>query len=76
MTEWTSSRSLLHGHGPSCRAAKTTGADAQVTTRWERLIKLAVWVERAVRRIVLHLPMACSWPSTWRQIVRALGATS
>jgi Transposase DDE domain group 1 len=58
------------------RAAKTTCADAQVTTLRERLIKLAVWVERSVRRIVLHLPTTFPWLSTWRQIARAVGATS
>src|SRR5437773_3958591 len=35
------------------RARGTACADAQVTTLRERLIKLAVWVERSVRRIVL-----------------------
>jgi hypothetical protein len=58
------------------RAAKTTGADAQVTTLRERLIKLAVWVERSVRRIVLHLPTTFPWLATWRQLARAVGATS
>ena len=58
------------------RAAKTTCADAQVTTLRERLLKLAVWVERSVRRIVLHLPAAFPWLSTWRQIARAVGATT
>ena len=58
------------------RAAKTICADAQVTTLRERLIKLAVWVERSVRRIVLHLPTAFPWLTTWRQIARAVGATS
>ena len=38
------------------RAAGTACADAQVTTLRERLLKLAVWVERSARRIVLHLP--------------------
>ncbi len=56
-------------HGTAC-------ADAQVTTLRERLIKLAVWVERSVRRIVLHLPMTCPWLRTWRQLARAVGATS
>jgi hypothetical protein len=36
-------------HGTDC-------ATAQVSTLRERLFKLAVWVERLVRRIVLHLP--------------------
>jgi hypothetical protein len=58
------------------RAAKTTCANAQVTTLRERLIKLAVWVERSVRRIVLHLPTAFPWLSTWRQLARAVGARS
>jgi hypothetical protein len=40
------------------RAGQTASAAAQVTTLRERLIKLAVWVERSARRIVLHLPLA------------------
>lgn len=58
------------------RAARTTCADAQVTTLRERLIKLAVWVERSVRRIVLHLPATCPWFPTWRSLARAVGATT
>ena len=58
------------------RARGTACADAQVITLRERLIKLAVWVERSVRRIVLHLPATCPWLSTWRQLARAVGATS
>jgi len=58
------------------RAAKTTCAAAQVTTLRERLIKLAVHVERSVRRIVLHLPTTFPWLTTWRQVARAVGATS
>jgi hypothetical protein len=58
------------------RAARTACAAAQVTTLRERLIKLAVWVERSVRRIVLHLPMTFPWLPTWRQLARAVGATS
>ena len=42
-------------------------ADAQVSTLRERLIKLAAWVERSVRRIVLHLPTTYPWLTTWRQ---------
>ena len=57
------------------RAASTTCADAQVSTLRERLIKLAVWVERSVRRIVLHLPATFPWLRAWRQIARAVGAT-
>jgi len=58
------------------RAARTLGADAQITTLRERLIKLAVWVERSVRRVVLHLPTTFPWLTTWRQIARAVGATA
>jgi hypothetical protein len=57
------------------RAAGTACADAQVTTLRERLLKLAVWVERSVRRIVLHLPASFPWLPTWRRIARAVGAT-
>jgi hypothetical protein len=57
------------------RAAGTACADAQVTTLRERLLKLAVWVERSVRRIVLHLPAAFPWLPTWQRIARAVGAT-
>ena len=58
------------------RAQGTVYADAQVTTLRERLIKLAVWVQRSVRRIVLHLPSAFPWLRPWRHIARAVGATS
>ncbi len=58
------------------RAHGTACADAQVTTLRERLIKLAVWVERSVRRIVLHLPATFPWLPTWRQLARAVGATT
>jgi hypothetical protein len=58
------------------RAHGTACADAQVLTLRERLIKLAVWVERSVRRVVLHLPATFPWLRTWRQLARAVGATS
>ena len=54
------------------RARGTACADAQVTTLRERLIKLAVWVERSVRRIVLHLPQYAPWRSEWCHVARAL----
>jgi len=60
----------LRGH-----AAGTAGAAAQVTTWRERLFKVAVWIERSVRRIVLHFPATFPWQPTWRQIARAVGAT-
>jgi hypothetical protein len=58
------------------RAAGTACADAQVSTLRERLLKLAVRVERSVRRIVLHLPATFPWRPAWQQIARAVGATT
>jgi hypothetical protein len=57
------------------RRAATT-ADTLVTTLRERFVKLAVWVERSARRIILHLPLTFPWLSTWRQLARAVGATT
>jgi hypothetical protein len=57
------------------RAARTACAHAQVTTLRERLIKLAVWVHRSVRRIVLHVPVSAPWLATWRYLACAVGAT-
>ena len=48
---------------------------AQVCTVRARLVKIAVWVERSVRRIVLHLPQAFPWRDTWRDLAHALTAT-
>lgn len=56
-------------------AVGTACATAQVTTLRERLLKLAVWVQRSVRRIVLHFPTSFPWHPTWRQIACAVGAT-
>ncbi len=56
------------------RAQRTACADAQVETLRERLLKLAVWVERSVRRIVLHLPATFPWRHTWQQLAQAVGA--
>jgi hypothetical protein len=56
-----------HAQGTAC-------ADAQVSTLRERLLKLAAWVERSARRIVLHLPTTYPWLTTWRQIAVAVGA--
>jgi DDE family transposase len=56
--------------------ARTTAVGtAQVWTLRERLLKVAVWVERSVRRIVLHLPQAFPWRDTWRDLAQALTAT-
>jgi hypothetical protein len=54
-------------HGTDC-------ARAQVSTLRERLLKVAVWVERSARRIVLHLPQFAPWGVTWRRMAVALGA--
>lgn len=56
--------------------ARATGlGPAQVGTLRERLLKIAVWVARSVRRIVLHLPQASLWRDPWRQLAAALTAT-
>ena len=55
--------------------AKRTGcARAQVSTLRERLLKVGVWIEVSVRRIVLHLPTsyldsAVAEGTQWRSIV-------
>ena len=56
-------------------ATGTACATAQVTTLRERLLKVAVWIERSVRRIVLHFPTSFPWQPTWRELAGALGAT-
>lgn len=56
------------------RAAGTACAQAQVTTLRERLLKLAVWVEGSVRRLVLHLPRHAPWRAAWRHLAVAVGA--
>jgi hypothetical protein len=56
-----------HAQGTAC-------ADAQVSTLRDRLLKLAVWVERSVRRIVRHRPTTFPWRLTWRQIAVSVGA--
>ena len=55
-------------------AAGTACARAQVSTLRERLLKLGAWVERSVRRIVLHLPQYAPWQAEWCCIARSLGA--
>ena len=56
-------------------AAGTACAGAQATTLRERLLKVAVWIERSVRPIVLHFPATFPWQTPWRQIAVALGAS-
>jgi hypothetical protein len=58
------------------RAAGTALANAQVTTLREQLLKVAVWVQRSARRIVLHFPIDFPWLHCWKQIAAAVGATS
>jgi len=55
-------------------AAGTDCARAQVSTLRERLLKLGAWVERSVRRIVLHLPQHAPWHAAWCRVARNLGA--
>jgi hypothetical protein len=56
-------------------ARATALGSAQVGTLRERLLKIAVWVERSVRRLVLHFPQAFPWRDAWQQLAHALGAT-
>jgi hypothetical protein len=56
------------------RLAGTDCARAQVSTLRDRLFKLGVWVQRSVRRIVLHLPSTAGWQSQWCRAARLLGA--
>jgi hypothetical protein len=57
-------------------AAGTSCARAQVSTLRERLIKLGVWVERSVRRVVLHFPAAFPFKEDWCRLARALNANA
>jgi len=57
-------------------AAGTAWATAQAITLRERVLKVAVWVERSVRRIVLHFPASFPWRPTWGQLACAVGAHS
>jgi hypothetical protein len=57
----------LHAAGTAC-------ATAQAPTLRERVLKVAVWVTRSVRRIVLHFPTAFPWQAEWWQIACAVGA--
>ncbi len=55
-------------------AARTAFRSAQVSTLREQLCKLGAWIERSVRRIVLHLPASCAHRHDWQIIARSLGA--
>jgi hypothetical protein len=48
--------------------------DAQVTRLRDRLLKLPVWVEESVRRVVLHLPTTFLGQPEWQRIALRLGA--
>ena len=49
-------------------------ARAQVSTLRERLLKVGVWIEVSVRRIVLHLPASYPFKHDWGRLAVALGA--
>jgi len=56
-------------------ARGTAVGAAQVWTLREQLLKVAVWIERSVRRVVLHFPQTFPWREAWQQLAHALGAT-
>lgn len=56
------------------RAAGTALARAQVATLRERLLKVAVWVRKSVRRIVLHFPVNYPWLDCWKHIAKTVAA--
>ena len=55
-------------------ARRTGCARAQVNTLRLRLLKLGVWIESSVRRIVLHLPTSTPFADDWRRIAHSVGA--
>ena len=57
----------LRAHGTCC-------ARSQVSTLRDRLLKLGVWIETSVRRIVLHMPIGAPFADEWRRIARSVGA--
>src|SRR5690606_18353052 len=56
------------------RARDTCCARSQVSTLRDRLLKLGVWIETSVRRVVLHLPMGAPFADEWRRIARSISA--
>jgi len=56
-------------------ARGTVVGAAQVSTLRASLLKVAVWIERSVRRVVLHFPQAYPWRDAWQQLAQALHAT-
>jgi hypothetical protein len=61
--------------GLQLAARATVLGAAQTWILRERVLKVAVWVERSVRRIVLHLPLTFPWRDAWQQLAHALSAT-
>lgn len=55
-------------------ARRTCCARAQVSTLRLRLLKLGVWIESSVRRVVLHLPISTPYADEWHRIARSVGA--
>jgi len=58
------------------QARHTAYRDAQVTRLRDRLLKLPVWVEESVRRIVLHLPTTFLAKEDWQRMAFAVGGQS
>lgn len=56
------------------QARHTDLRDAQVTRLRDRLLRLPVWVEESVRRIVMHLPNSFLAMRDWQRIALRLGA--
>ena len=57
-------------------AIGTELATAQVTTLRERLFKIAAWVERSARRVVIHFPVKLGWLNCWKHIAQPFAVTS
>ena len=60
----------------SRQARHTAYRDAQVSRLRDRLLKLPVWIEESVRRIVLHLPTDFLAKHDWQRIAWAVGGSS
>lgn len=58
------------------QARHTAYRDAQATRLRDRLLKLPVWVEESVRRIVMHLPTAFLTKAGWQRTALAVGGQS
>lgn len=56
------------------QARHTALRDAQVTRLRDRLLRLPVWVEESVRRVVMHLPVSFLGMGDWQRIALRLGA--